>query len=135
MGQKFINWLWPLLLGFFDRPYKTIFVRDPLDHLDKKILYVIGTVNDPWQAELLCPCGCKDRIILPVNNEMSPRWDIQVNEKSLPTLSPSVWRTKGCKSHFFVRRGRIEWCPENKVIVRFWDKTLHGFKRQSKAHG
>ncbi|WP_366931770.1 DUF6527 family protein [Paraburkholderia xenovorans] len=26
------------------------------------------------------------------------------------TLAPSVDRTVGCKSHFFVRGGRIQWC-------------------------
>ncbi|MDM9644782.1 DUF6527 family protein [Rhizobium sp. S163] len=27
-----------------------------------------------------------------------------------PTLHPSVWRNSGCRSHFWVRRGRIAWC-------------------------
>ena len=27
------------------------------------------------------------------------------------SLMPSVWRQKGCRSHFFLRHGRIDWCP------------------------
>ncbi|MFX8036043.1 DUF6527 family protein [Acinetobacter baumannii] len=33
-----------------------------------------------------------------------------VDESNFPTLSPSIWRSKGCRSHFFVREGLIVWC-------------------------
>ncbi|WP_425373246.1 DUF6527 family protein, partial [Klebsiella pneumoniae] len=33
-----------------------------------------------------------------------------VDGKGRPTLYPSIWRTTGCRSHFWVRIGRIHWC-------------------------
>lgn len=34
-----------------------------------------------------------------------------MNDPSI-TLQPSVWRKIGCRSHFFLRRGLIQWCAE-----------------------
>nr|WP_246810918.1 DUF6527 family protein [Ensifer sp. ENS09] len=57
-----------------------------------------------------CPCGCGDTIELLVVDGAKPRWDLTMDEASRPTLHPSVWRGKGCRSHFWVRHGRIHWC-------------------------
>ncbi|WP_228480154.1 DUF6527 family protein [Pseudomonas aeruginosa] len=38
------------------------------------------------------------------------RWSLSVDGKGRPTLYPSIWRTTGCRSHFWVRKGRIHWC-------------------------
>ncbi|MGC9948815.1 MAG: DUF6527 family protein [Bryobacteraceae bacterium] len=72
-------------------------------------MYVLGGTH-PWSAVLLCPCGCDDRIHLSLLRDDSPRWSLRVDNGKLPSLSPSVWRTKGCRSHFFLRQGRIDWC-------------------------
>ncbi|WP_420496783.1 DUF6527 family protein [Szabonella alba] len=57
-----------------------------------------------------CPCGCGDIIELLVIAEAKPRWDVGADRERRPTLSPSVWRKTGCRSHFWVRRGRVQWC-------------------------
>jgi len=57
-----------------------------------------------------CPCGCGHVIELLVVAEAKPRWDVAVDAKGRPTLSPSVWLQKGCRSHFWLRNGRIRWC-------------------------
>lgn len=57
-----------------------------------------------------CPCGCGDRIELIILKEARPRWDVSVNKAGEPSLRPSVWRKSGCRSHFWVREGRILWC-------------------------
>ncbi|WP_449415896.1 DUF6527 family protein [Ochrobactrum teleogrylli] len=57
-----------------------------------------------------CPCGCSDTIELMILRQARPRWDIKVNKAGQPSLYPSVWRGSGCKSHFWVREGRILWC-------------------------
>jgi hypothetical protein len=63
-----------------------------------------------WSVGMRCPCRCGDTIELLLIPGANPRWDMQIDELRRPTLSPSVWRTKGCESHFWVRLGRIQWC-------------------------
>jgi hypothetical protein len=92
-----------------DKPFSIQYVEDPVDTPKKKILYIIGTIDEPWQVEMLCPCGCKDKIVLPLNYETSPRWTLKLKNNSFPTLHPSIWRSKGCKSHFFLKSGKIKW--------------------------
>lgn len=107
---NFFKWLFQPLAGLWDKPYSVEYIEDPVETPKKKVLYIIGTSDEPWQVELACPCGCKDKIVLPVNDSTEPRWAIQLTNELPPTLSPSVWRSKGCKSHFFLKQGRIKWC-------------------------
>lgn len=39
-----------------------------------------------------------------------PFWRLVQNKDGAVTLHPSVWRTKDCGSHFWLRNGRIHWC-------------------------
>ncbi|WP_456769989.1 DUF6527 family protein [Bradyrhizobium sp. USDA 4448] len=57
-----------------------------------------------------CPCGCGQGIELLLVKEAKPRWDLSVDPSERPSLKPSVWLQTGCKSHFWLRRGRVEWC-------------------------
>lgn len=66
--------------------------------------------GEDWCVGMRCPCGCGDTIELLVIREATPRWDIAVNDDGRPSLSPSVWRQTGCRSHFWVRHGRVYWC-------------------------
>jgi len=107
--QNICLWITNYFSTFWDKPFSVKYTEDPIDHPKGKVLYVIGTVDEPWQVEMRCPCGCNEKIVLPVNYETSPRWSITVSKESIPTLHPSIWRSKGCKSHFFLRQGKIEW--------------------------
>ncbi|MGM5058302.1 DUF6527 family protein [Rhizobium sp. 814_E9_N1_1] len=66
--------------------------------------------GDDWSVGMRCPCGCGDTIELMVLPEARPKWDVTVDGGGRPTLHPSVWRKTGCRSHFWVRGGRIHWC-------------------------
>lgn len=66
--------------------------------------------GEDWCVGMRCPCGCGDVIELLVIAEAKPRWDVSADQKGRPSLSPSVWRKTGCQSHFWLRRGRVEWC-------------------------
>jgi hypothetical protein len=59
---------------------------------------------------LICPCGCGEVIELNLLEQARPRWSVQEHPDRTITLAPSVWRQKGCRSHFHLRRGRIDWC-------------------------
>ena len=93
--------------------FRCVHVEEIPDGLKPRQLYLVGELK-PWSAALLCPCGCKDVIQLSLLPNDSPMWTATSDRKGLPTLSPSVWRTTACRSHFFLRNGSIIWCnPEH----------------------
>jgi hypothetical protein len=82
------------------------FPDDPIPYT----LYVAGDEHCLWGAAMLCPCGCGDLIQLNLLKEASPYWSVRLSSDRSVSLFPSVWRSKGCRSHFFVRDGRVDWC-------------------------
>jgi hypothetical protein len=87
-------------------------VEDFPDALKPATLYVAGEEPHVWAASMLCPCNCGDVIELNLMEQASPCWSVRQHRDGSVTLLPSVWRTRGCRSHFFVRQSRICWCPE-----------------------
>lgn len=65
--------------------------------------------GEPWSAVMRCPCGCQQAIELPLIPEARPRWRLDRDDQDRPTLFPSVWLKDGCKSHFFLRAGKVKW--------------------------
>lgn len=61
-------------------------------------------------ACLNCPGGCGVRISLSLNPNRRPRWHVAADWFVRPSISPSVHQINDCRCHFWVRRGRIEWC-------------------------
>lgn len=78
--------------------------------LPRRHLVLAREDGEDWCVGMRCPCGCGDTIELLVIDEARPRWDVALDRDGRPTLSPSVWRKKGCRSHFWLRGGRVEWC-------------------------
>jgi hypothetical protein len=66
--------------------------------------------NEDWCVGMHCPCGCGRTIELLVVQGVAPRWDLHVDDRGLPTLEPSVFLQTGCRSHFWLRQGRVQWC-------------------------
>jgi hypothetical protein len=100
------RWAWK---GRKPAAYRTERIAELPEKLHKRRLYVMG-ISHPWAVAMLCPCGCGSVIQLSLLETDSPRWRLSVDRKGIPTLAPSVYRTQGCKSHFFLRAGRIDWC-------------------------
>lgn len=88
---------------------RVVFVEDEPDELKRDVLYAVGENGYLWQATFACPCGCQARITLNLLPDDSPRWQLHV-VAGVPTLTPSIWRKAGCRSHFFIRQGRVDWC-------------------------
>lgn len=84
-------------------------VDDAPDVLDEGVVYLIGDSPKPWAALFLCPCGCGDTVSLSLMPTDRPSWRARIQVEGSITLSPSIRRTKGCRSHFFVRNGRVLW--------------------------
>lgn len=62
-----------------------------------------------WSVGFYCPCGCGDVIELLLLPNLDPHWTLSVDTLGRPSLYPSVWRTTGCKSHFWLKNGRPVW--------------------------
>jgi hypothetical protein len=92
-------------------------VEDVPDKLEENVVYLIGDTSAPWAAAFVCPCGCKEVISLSLIPDDKPRWKARMQWNGSATLYPSVWRTRGCRSHFFVRRGRVLWVSDDAPHV------------------
>ena len=91
-------------------PFATVSVDDLHEEAASRTIYLAGERSKPWAAALACPCGCGAVICLNLLEDARPRWSAIEHRDGTISIEPSVWRRKGCRSHFFVRRGRIEWC-------------------------
>ncbi|WP_124979092.1 DUF6527 family protein [Nonlabens xiamenensis] len=84
----------------------------PLD-IDPKIIYVEGNskiLGNNWYAHFICPCGCEERIMLNLLEDVSPSWSLTINkDKTSFSIYPSIWRTNNCKSHFWIKDGKVLW--------------------------
>jgi uncharacterized protein DUF6527 len=79
------------------------------DCLESSVIYVESRGGlDRW-LHLKCPCGCADVISLNLMTNHRPFWSITWHGDGTLTVMPSVDKTSGCRSHFFIRRCRIAW--------------------------
>ena len=98
--------------NFLERRRKRfgIVVTDDLPEIiPPRVLVLMGEADAPWQAAMLCPCKCGEVIRLSLVEHDKPRWSARVDDDGLPTLTPSVWRVRGCRSHFILTNGRVRW--------------------------
>lgn len=73
------------------------------------VLYKVQHEEWPKWADFKCPCGCGDVISISIA-EGRNSWKLKRDFWGRPSLHPSVWRKAACKSHFWVRKGKIHWC-------------------------
>lgn len=85
-----------------------VVVEDPPDLPLDRVLYVVGGAA-PWCAVLRCPCRCGATIAVSLVAADRPSWSFAADAAERPTLTPSIHRNVGCRSHFFLRSGRIVW--------------------------
>ncbi|WP_223250722.1 DUF6527 family protein [Rhodanobacter denitrificans] len=96
-----------IFTGWF--PYKGVDCPDDElpKHLARGRVYVLGT--PAWRVAFLCPCGCKEMVELCLLKQYRPHWTASVDNEGKVSLSPSVWKKVGCRSHYFMRNGQIIW--------------------------
>jgi len=92
-------------------PYRVAFVDDLPERIDVQTVYLIGEGQYRWFAAMACPCGCGAAVQLSILPRGRPRWTVTQHWNGTVSLKPSIWRNVGCRSHYFVRRGRVEWIP------------------------
>lgn len=105
------NWFKRQLTSLYRHlyPFTAELCEDLPESLKADRIYLVGDDGFLWQAAMLCPCGCEKTIQLSLVYHDRPSWRAHVEPNQRVTLAPSVWRTTGCHSHFFVRGGRLIW--------------------------
>jgi len=88
--------------------YKYKFCKEEPDQIQDKLIYIVGERPYYWMMTFKCPCGCNEVISLNILKTARPRWKFIVRWGKI-SIYPSIWRKVGCKSHFHVRKGRIQW--------------------------
>lgn len=105
--------LWILRLWSWVAPSrKVVIVRGdtPPDIIPNRNLFLAREGKEDWAVAFMCPCGCGDRLELLLVPEVKPRWSMVVHDNRTATLYPSVWRTSNCRSHFWIKKGKVVWC-------------------------
>lgn len=103
------DWLKRLFNGA-PRSYRTVFMEELPDKLETRAIYILGEGEYTWSASMVCPCGCGETLHMSLHKEGRPRWELLRHSDGTVSLKPSIWRKKGCRSHFFFQRGQVRWC-------------------------
>lgn len=77
--------------------------------LPKRNFVVVRDGKEDWSIGFICPCGCHRKIELLLIKDADPHWRMTIDSKGRPTLYPSIWLKDGCRSHFWVKKGKIVW--------------------------
>jgi hypothetical protein len=105
------RWTWTAVRGLFVRPYRTVIVQERLPPgLRKRTLYIAEEDGYQEQAAMICPCGCGRVLHMNLLADKLPCWRVTRHNDGTASLHPSVWRKKECRSHFWLRKGCIQWC-------------------------
>lgn len=95
--------------------YRYVFIDDVPETLADYTVYLVGMRESPWLAAFHCPCGCGAELLLNLLPTERPCWSMVQSQKGTASLHPSVWRQVGCRSHFILREGRIQWCLDRHL--------------------
>ncbi len=107
-----MTWLWRILSRVFEtfrQSYQHIYCEDLPELVKQKTIYIVGDKAYPWLLVFKCPCGCKQLIQLNLLRDTRPFWKFRLARNNKLTISPSIWRKVGCKSHFYVTNSKITW--------------------------
>lgn len=65
-----------------------------------------GMENEIRLLSFVCPCGCRDVVLVPIRQGAGNSWDWNENMDA-PTLKPSIFRTVGCRWHGYLTDGKF----------------------------
>lgn len=103
--------IWNWIIKYFQNEniYKYKYIEDVPDFPKSRTIYIIGNQGYYWQLVVECPCGCKKLLYMNLMKEHYPNWSYQISERNKISISPSIDRFVGCKSHFFIKNGHLIW--------------------------
>jgi hypothetical protein len=115
--SRALQWGKKRLYRWRDPAYATVVVEEFLPKNPKpRVLYIVQEDGFEEHAAMLCPCGCGELLQMNLLPDERPCWRLVRHKDGTSSLKPSVWRKKGCRSHFWLRRGRIFWFGSNDRI-------------------
>jgi hypothetical protein len=108
--SEYLSFAFGLLRKWCGRPFRAQECIGKLPSLfAPQTVYVLLEDSEVWQASMLCPCGCGEILEMNLLPDDKPVWEISVDKSHTVSLKPSIWRNVGCRSHFFLRQGKIVW--------------------------
>lgn len=101
------------------RRYRTKWVEDLPEDVERQTVYIIGGRKHPFYAAVVCPRGsCRQVIHLDLSAEVEKRWQLTEHVNGSISLSPSVHVTgMPCGCHYWLREGRIRWASAPSLAV------------------
>ncbi len=113
--MKVIKIFFIKLITLLKRNYKFHVYNEFPEYCKKYEINLIGE-NDQFDfLSMTCPCGCKEQLKLSLVKKDKPHWEVIINNKKI-SISPSIWKNKGCKSHFFIRNSKVIWAKEQYTL-------------------
>ena len=107
--KKLRLWLRQILAGERTR-HRAIMVDNLPEQIRAGEVYLVGENGYFWCAAMMCPCRCGELIQLNLVAGTHPVWTVELGpDNRSVTLRPSVCRTTGCRSHFLLHFGRVQW--------------------------
>jgi hypothetical protein len=113
--MKWLQQIWQFLTRWRYREkeiWKPLWVEDLPEKPQPKKVYIAGENEHLWYAAMQCPCGCQEILYMSLMPDGHPKWTLTKQANGTISLHPSVWRQVGCRSHFFLRSGKIQWCQD-----------------------
>jgi hypothetical protein len=80
--------------------------------LDRHVLAVVGSREQPKWAVFECPCGQGHQLSINLSPARPPTWRLSETSAG-PSLTPSVDSNLGRRCHFWLRHGRVHWTPDS----------------------
>jgi Family of unknown function (DUF6527) len=110
-----LRWFIPVLawLGLIEKPRFIARYSEShpkLSELSDTDLVIVRSGSFTKWACFRCPCGCGDKIALSLATDRRPSWKVVLDRLRRPTVTPSVWQKAGCYSHFWIKKGAVDWC-------------------------
>ena len=99
-----------LVLGRVDYRLERVETRPKDVDIPSKTVVVVGHKELPKWALMRCPCGCGEILILSLMKRFRNYWQYETDTWGRITLTPSVWKNDGCRSHFILKKGKVVWC-------------------------
>lgn len=78
-------------------------------------LYVTQVNELKKWASFRCPGKCGKVVRLRLSSNETPRWECNIDCLGRATIEPSVRQLTECACHFWIKRGRVNWCPDSPL--------------------